>query len=176
MLEAFGLSDPGCVRANNEDYFIADTASGIFVLADGMGGANAGEYAAHLSAQIIYKFLLAKPSPTTLDTLEQGFNEANHTVREAAKANPDLEGMGTTLLVARTIDGGCQLQIGPMSCASTPAPSAFQVKIRFFFAPTACTASSTKISCERLLIPRNLSMRNATTLSTPLRKRAVPIT
>lgn len=112
MLEAFGLSDPGCVRSNNEDYFISDTDSGIFVLADGMGGANAGEYAAHLSARMIYEFLLNTSFPYEPDTLERAFNEANQTVRDAAKANPDLDGMGTTLLVARTLDGSGVLQIG----------------------------------------------------------------
>ncbi len=58
MLEAFGLSDPGCVRPNNEDYFISDSESGILVLADGMGGANAGECASHLGAERLYEALL----------------------------------------------------------------------------------------------------------------------
>ena len=58
MLEAFGLSDPGCVRSNNEDYFISDSESGIFILADGMGGANAGEYASRLSAETLYEYLV----------------------------------------------------------------------------------------------------------------------
>jgi len=111
MLEAFGLSDPGCVRSNNEDYFISDPESGIFVLADGMGGANAGEFASHLSAEKIYEFLLRAPDGQDPDTLEQAFLEANHFVRQAAKTNPQLEGMGTTLLVARDI-GDQQLQIG----------------------------------------------------------------
>src|SRR5579875_2524344 len=111
MLEAFGLSDPGCVRTNNEDYFISDAESGIFILADGMGGANAGEYASHLSAEMLYEFLLHSPERDGLDTLEQAFIEANWAVRQAAKTNPQLEGMGTTLLVARDI-GEDQLQIG----------------------------------------------------------------
>jgi protein phosphatase len=110
MLEAFGLSDPGCVRSNNEDYFISDTESGIFILADGMGGANAGEYASHLSAEMLYEYLLHAPNRDG-DALEQAFLEANWAVRQAAKTNPELEGMGTTLLVARDI-GENRLQIG----------------------------------------------------------------
>ena len=111
MLEAFGLSDPGCVRSNNEDYFISDSESGIFILADGMGGANAGEYASHLSAEMLYEYLLNSPQVDGLDTLEQGFLEANWAVCEASKANPELHGMGTTLLVAREVADDC-LQIG----------------------------------------------------------------
>jgi serine/threonine protein phosphatase PrpC len=111
MLEAFGLSDRGCVRANNEDYFISDSESGIFILADGMGGANAGEYASHLSAEMLYEYLLNSANSAGLEMLEQGFLEANWAVREAAKGNPELTGMGTTMLVARDL-GEARLQIG----------------------------------------------------------------
>ncbi|HEX7362187.1 MAG TPA: protein phosphatase 2C domain-containing protein [Bryobacteraceae bacterium] len=110
MLEAFGLSDLGCVRANNEDYFISDTQSGIFVLADGMGGANAGEYASRLSAEMIYEFLL-QAGPEDVEALERGFQEANWAVREAAKGNPELDGMGTTLVVVRELSEN-QVQVG----------------------------------------------------------------
>ena len=54
MFEAFGLSDPGCVRPNNEDYFISDTKAGIFIVADGMGGAKGGERASQISAERLY--------------------------------------------------------------------------------------------------------------------------
>ena len=101
MFEAFGLSDPGCVRSNNEDYFISDSESGIFILADGMGGANAGEYAARLSAETLYEFLLNPANRDAPEALEQGLVQVNATVRQAAGGNPDLEGMGTTLVVAR---------------------------------------------------------------------------
>jgi protein phosphatase len=101
MLEAFGLSDPGCVRSNNEDYFISDSRSGIFILADGMGGANAGEYASRLSAEMLYEYLLNSVETGSVEALEQGFLEANWAVRRAAQTNPELEGMGTTLLAAR---------------------------------------------------------------------------
>ena len=112
MLEAFGLSDPGCVRANNEDYFINDSELGIFILADGMGGANAGEYASHLSAELLYKCLRDPANADCVNTLESAFLEANRAVRQAAQANPQqLEGMGTTLLVARALPGG-QIEIG----------------------------------------------------------------
>ena len=105
MLEAFGFSDPGCVRSNNEDYFISDTQSGIFVLADGMGGANAGEYASRLSAEMIYEFL-RNADGNGSDLLERSFVEANRAVREAARNSPQLDGMGTTLLVARADHDG----------------------------------------------------------------------
>lgn len=102
MLEAFGASDPGCVRSNNEDYFISDTESGIFILADGMGGATAGERASYLSAETIYEHLLGAAQDGA-GVLEEGFQEANRAVRAEAEEKPELEGMGTTLLVARRL-------------------------------------------------------------------------
>jgi len=114
MLEAFGLSDQGCVRANNEDYFIADESAGIFVLADGMGGERAGECASRLSAEMIYHYLLEiseAPDSSDLCIIERGFRAVNTAVCQAAEGNPELQGMGTTLVVARVVEGD-QLQVG----------------------------------------------------------------
>jgi protein phosphatase len=103
MFEAFGLSDPGCVRTNNEDYFISDSRSGIFIVADGMGGANAGEYASRLSAETLYGYLLAA-ADNSLNILENGFVQANTVVRQASQESPEFEGMGTTLVAVRAVD------------------------------------------------------------------------
>src|SRR3954453_22020918 len=111
MLEAFGLSDPGCVRKNNEDYFISDVESGVFILADGMGGASGGEHASRIGAEVLYQFLKHLPGARDIQTLEQAFVEANAAVRRAARDNPELQGMGTTLIAAREIAEG-HFQIG----------------------------------------------------------------
>ncbi len=111
MLEAFGLSDPGCIRSNNQDYFINDSELGIFILADGMGGAKAGEYASQLSAELLYRCLRDPANAGRDNSLENAFLEANGAVRRAAQTNPQLEGMGTTLLVARALSNG-QIEIG----------------------------------------------------------------
>jgi PPM family protein phosphatase len=110
MLAAYGLSDRGCVRPNNEDYFLMDLESGIFILADGMGGANAGEYASRLSVESLHQSLLHAP-PDGEETLEDAFREANRAVREASSSKAELDGMGTTLLVVRDI-GDARMQIG----------------------------------------------------------------
>jgi protein phosphatase len=110
MLDAFGLSDPGSVRTNNEDYFLFDKAAGIFILADGMGGAKAGEYASQLGAERLYNYVLAAQPVDDGDFLERGFVEANWLVRETAKTNPDFEGMGTTLLAVRAL-GPSKVQV-----------------------------------------------------------------
>lgn len=111
MLEAFGLTDQGCVRSSNEDYFIADPARGIFILADGMGGANAGEYASRISAERLYESLVRAQSDNQNDGVESAFLEANEAVRQAARDNPEYQGMGTTLVAVRALPD-LQLQIG----------------------------------------------------------------
>ena len=107
MLEAFGLSDPGCVRQNNEDFYLI-SPKGAYIVADGMGGAQAGEHASKLAVETVESFLQNSPSRDA-ETLFQAFREANQRVMKAAASNPELEGMGTTLVAA--IESGPELLI-----------------------------------------------------------------
>jgi serine/threonine protein phosphatase PrpC len=105
MLEAFALSDKGCVRANNEDYCLIEPDLGLYVLADGMGGANAGERASRMAVETVAETVLfarQRDSQVLLSAVE----EANRRVIEAAHSDESLEGMGTTLVAAlETSDG-----------------------------------------------------------------------
>ena len=99
MLEAFAMSDRGCVRVNNEDYCLILPEKGLYVLADGMGGANGGEHASRLAVETVANCVshsLRRDSQVLLEAVE----EANNSVLEAAQSDPDLKGMGTTLVVA----------------------------------------------------------------------------
>jgi PPM family protein phosphatase len=99
MLEAFAMSDKGCVRNNNEDYCLIDPERGLYVLADGMGGARAGEKASRLAVDTVAEIV---DSASLLDSqvLLTAVEEANRRVLAAANSDPGLEGMGTTLVVA----------------------------------------------------------------------------
>jgi len=108
MLEAFGLSDPGCVRKNNEDYFLLDTELGIYIVADGMGGAQAGERAAQLAAETVAGYF-RKWGFGDGEMLAEAFEEANRQVLAEAASNSMLEGMGTTLVAL--LDCGEQLEL-----------------------------------------------------------------
>jgi PPM family protein phosphatase len=98
MLEAFGLSDPGCVRQNNEDFYLI-SPTGAYIVADGMGGAQAGEHASKLAVETVASYLQKAPTHDA-ETLFQAFREANLRVMTEAATNPELEGMGTTLVTA----------------------------------------------------------------------------
>lgn len=99
MLEAFGLSDPGCVRSNNEDTFLLAGDLGLYVVADGMGGAQAGEHASRIAVDTVLE-CVRRSAMMDSGILVRAFEEANRRVLLAASADSKLEGMGTTLVAA----------------------------------------------------------------------------
>jgi PPM family protein phosphatase len=88
-----GDSDPGRRRRRNEDSFV--TQPPLFAVADGMGGAQAGEVASRLAAGAV------KESHADLENLIQ---EANRRVHQRSLEDPNASGMGTTLTVAAVED------------------------------------------------------------------------
>ena len=104
MLEAFSLSDKGCVRANNEDYCLIDAERGLYVLADGMGGAKAGERASRMAVETVAE-IVPHGRRTRFAGADPAAEEANRRVLEAAHSDPSLEGMGTTLVAALELEG-----------------------------------------------------------------------
>jgi len=108
MTEAFGLSDVGCVRSNNEDSYRIERELGLYLLADGMGGANAGERASELAVEAVAAVFRFTPDRDA-QALVKAVETANEQVRELAKNDPQLEGMGTTLVAA--LDNGEELLI-----------------------------------------------------------------
>ncbi len=99
MIECFGMSDRGCVRPNNEDSFTVAPEIGLAVLADGMGGARAGETASHLAVQAVRDAVAAKEVRDAQALLE-AMERANAEVLTLARSDRNLEGMGTTLVAA----------------------------------------------------------------------------
>ena len=100
MIESFGVSDPGCVRTNNEDCFLLLPSAGLYVVADGMGGAAAGEHASRLAVETVRDTLEAAAPPASPDDLLDAFAKANQRVMKEAEADQSMEGMGTTLVAA----------------------------------------------------------------------------
>src|ERR1035437_6426092 len=103
MLEAFSLSDKGCVRTNNEDDCFIDAERGLYVLADGMGGAKAGEQASRIAVETVAEIVRLSPQRDS-QVLIRAVEEANRRGLEAAHNDPSLEGMGTTLVAALDLE------------------------------------------------------------------------
>lgn len=100
MIQAFGASDLGCIRNNNEDYFLVAPALGLYLVADGMGGAKAGEHASKLAVETVREVVSSADGARDEGTLVRAFEEANRRVLDQASHDPDMEGMGTTLVAA----------------------------------------------------------------------------
>lgn len=106
--EFYAQTDPGLLRKNNEDAAAFDEACGLAILADGMGGYNAGEVASSITASLIRTELsawLASASPQTTSrevrhAIDTSVHHANLAVFRAARGNASYAGMGTTLVVA----------------------------------------------------------------------------
>jgi protein phosphatase len=101
VVEHQSITHPGRVRRSNEDAF--HDAPPLFVVADGMGGARAGEVA---SAQAIAAFraVRARPLPPE-DVLRDAVRDANRRIVARAADDPATSGMGTTVTAALVVDG-----------------------------------------------------------------------
>ena len=107
-LEFHCATDTGRARSNNEDSAVLDEATSLVVLADGMGGYNAGEVASGMCTSFIKTELgrwLAEASESATDTdvrraMDICVDNANRAIFNAANSNPQYAGMGTTLVVA----------------------------------------------------------------------------
>ena len=106
--EFFWAVDPGRARANNEDAVALDEEVALAVLADGMGGYNAGEVASEMATSRInahYGAWLRQHGARASDrelvhALEACVIETNRAILDAGRADPHCAGMGTTLVVA----------------------------------------------------------------------------
>ena len=124
-IELTAAVDAGRARSNNEDSVATDDGVALAVLADGMGGYNAGEVASHMATSFIATELgrwLREASSQASDAevrraMDICVENANRAIFEAANANPQYAGMGTTLVVAVFREGRLLLgHVGDSRC------------------------------------------------------------
>ena len=106
-----GLSDIGRKRRSNQDYFLLDDQHRLYLLADGMGGHQAGEVASQLVVDSIHQFYMSNPSTSAsagnaphdpslsseANRLREAIGYANLQVYQAAATHKQYQGMGSTL-------------------------------------------------------------------------------
>jgi PPM family protein phosphatase len=111
MIESYGLSDPGCVRPDNQDRVLTDHSLGLFVVADGMGGHKHGEKAAELAIDTMKFYLESSRDRFDItwpfgynfelsidgNRLSTGIQLANRHVWNYAETTSGFVGMGTTV-------------------------------------------------------------------------------
>jgi PPM family protein phosphatase len=116
-LQCVGQTDTGRVREHNEDMIAFDGDLGLLVLADGMGGYNAGEVASGIAVKTIFNLVreaLTLQDLTSADRssglarssiiLRDAIQRANKIIFQTARSQPNCEGMGTTVVAALFFD------------------------------------------------------------------------
>jgi PPM family protein phosphatase len=116
-LEIATCTDPGMVRSHNEDSIASDAANGLVVLADGMGGYNAGEVASGMATSLIADGLQEAWKSRDVDRLSredakalserlmrEQIARANSAIFTTSQNNPECAGMGTTLVMSLFYD------------------------------------------------------------------------
>jgi PPM family protein phosphatase len=111
-LRAYGGTHPGQIRDHNEDAMLLDEKNGVFVVADGMGGHNAGEVASQMvvqevarQARVLARSLAdqsqdpARGRRWALHYLPQVIEQANRLIYDEAQRNRGRRGMGTTAVM-----------------------------------------------------------------------------
>ena len=110
MIHAWGITDKGAVRQQNQDGFYLDVPSdhlAVGVVCDGMGGAKAGNIASLLAVETFVETLQSLPEGSPEDPsalLIQAAEQANGVVFHRANADADCRGMGTTMVAALVVD------------------------------------------------------------------------
>lgn len=118
MLKTFSITNIGRRRKLNQDFvYTSEQPVGglpnLFIVADGMGGHNAGDYASKATVETMVEKISSTPETEKTRILEEAIQAANTLIRIKASESADLEGMGTTV-VAATCSGNqlCVANVG----------------------------------------------------------------
>lgn len=105
VLKTFSITDIGRKRKINQDYIFTSekpigNLSNLFIVADGMGGHNAGDYASKYTVETIIEEVEKSFEKNPVKILGKAIDIANEHIRQKASEDEDYYGMGTTLVVA----------------------------------------------------------------------------
>ena len=126
MLTVHGVTHPGRIRKINEDGFYYDVSSGLYLVADGLGGHNAGEIASRLALESILGFIQRTREdeeftwPFGVETglsydanrIRTALRLANRRVFQMSESGPQYGGMGTTVVAALVSGRDADLRLG----------------------------------------------------------------
>lgn len=107
-MESYCITDVGRIRSINQDYvFASDTPVGklpnLFVVADGMGGHNAGDRASSYAVEVFLRSVRWERDKNPIRIIRRSIEKANTKVLEEAKSKEKYQGMGTTMVVATIV-------------------------------------------------------------------------
>ncbi|MCM1113745.1 MAG: Stp1/IreP family PP2C-type Ser/Thr phosphatase [Muribaculum sp.] len=105
MLKTFSITDIGRKRKVNQDYVYTSeepvgSLPNLFIVADGMGGHNGGDYASKLTVETMLTEIADSFEKNPVKIFGKAISKANDVIRRKAEEIPDMEGMGTTVVAA----------------------------------------------------------------------------
>lgn len=108
-MQAYGFTHVGKVRTHNQDYLYSSSdpvgnLKNLFLVADGMGGHQAGDYASRFVVEHLVAYLRDRTSGPMVSELSQGIKLINEQLYEISMGEPALRGMGTTLVASSIED------------------------------------------------------------------------
>lgn len=109
-MEAYALTDTGRVRSMNQDYIYASPETigslpNLFLVADGMGGHQAGDFASRYAVEHLVVYLNRCQKGAAVAQLQEGIRQVNAGLYDTSLEREELSGMGCTLVAAVIEDG-----------------------------------------------------------------------
>lgn len=106
-MEAYALTDVGRVRKRNQDYIYSSpdpvgSLNNLFLVADGMGGHKAGDYASRFMVEGLNAYVSCQRNRPAVAVLLEGIRQINRELYKISMEEASLSGMGTTLVAATT--------------------------------------------------------------------------
>ena len=108
-MKTYSITDTGVMREMNQDYFFASdepvgNLPNLYIVADGMGGHKAGDYASRYTTQRLVASVSRSPEEEPVTILKEAIATANRLLIEEAMEDESKRGMGTTVVAATIID------------------------------------------------------------------------
>ena len=108
-MESFSITDIGVKRKMNQDFVFCEqnqvgNLPNLFIVADGMGGHKAGDFASRFSVEKVVEYIRSSKLTSPIRIFEEAIKNTNMLLLNEAKENPNLEGMGTTFVIATIMD------------------------------------------------------------------------
>lgn len=108
-MKTFSITDTGIIRETNQDYLFASEKSvgnlpNLFIVADGMGGHRAGDYASRHTVERIVASITRTKEEKPISILKEAIDKANELLVAESKRDETKSGMGTTLVIASIFD------------------------------------------------------------------------
>ena len=105
MIKSYAITDIGRKRQLNQDFiYLSETPIGnlpnVFIVADGMGGHNAGDYASRYAVETVVEEIGASFEKNPVKIMGRAIDKANAMIRQKAREDVSLNGMGTTMVIA----------------------------------------------------------------------------